>query len=148
MLSVRLLCLVIPAITLAACRTGAVATAPGSDPNGVYAYRATSGNDAVVEGTMSIELHADSSVTGSWTLQRVAGSDPGIVVGPQIGTGTLAGRVVAGRIVVDLNPGWADNNVFLALSGTARDLLMGTWDHATIIGSVAGGPVELRRLTR
>jgi hypothetical protein len=146
--SVRLLCLVIPAITLAACRTGAVATAPASDPNGVYAYRATSGTDAVVEGTMSIELHADSSVTGRWTLQRIPGSDPRIVVGPQIGTGTLAGEVVAGRIVVDLNPGWADNNVFLALRGTARDLLTGTWDHATIIGPVAGGPVELRRLTR
>ena len=119
------------------------------DPSGVYGYVAQSGVIPVVTGTMTLQVDEDSAVTGSWELRRVPGSDPTIQVGPQLGSGVLAGRLDAsGFVAVDLNPGWADNNVFLALRGTARDLLTGTWDHATIIGSVAGGPVELRRLTR
>ncbi len=121
----------------------------GGDPSGAYGYVARSGLIPVVTGTVTLLVDKDSAVTGSWELRRVPGSDPAIQVGPQLGSGTLVGRLNASGIVaVDLNPGWADNNVFLALGGTARDLLTGTWDHSTIIGPVAGGSVELRRLTR
>jgi len=121
----------------------------GGDPGGAYSYVARSVLTPVVTGTVTLLVDEDSAVTGSWELRRVPGSDTTIQVGPQLGSGTLSGRLNAsGMVAVDLNPGWADNNVFLALSGTARDLLTGTWDHSTIIGPVAGGAVELRRLTR
>ncbi len=119
------------------------------DPSGAYGYVAHSGVIPVVTGTMTLRVDADSAVTGSWELRRVPGSDPNILVGPQLGSGTLAGRLDAsGFVAVDLNPGWADNNVFLVLDGYTPNRLTGTWDHSTLIGPVAGGPVELQRLTR
>jgi len=119
------------------------------DPSGVYGYVAHSGVIPVVTGTMTLQVDEDSVVTGSWELRRVPGSDPDIQVGPQLGSGTLAGRLDAsGVVAVDLNPGWADNNVYLVLGGYTPYRLTGTWDHSTLIGPVAGGPVELQRLNR
>ncbi len=121
----------------------------GGDPSGVYDYVAHSGVIPVVTGTMTLQVDEDSLVTGSWELLRVPGTDPNIQVGPQLGSGTLAGHLDAsGVVAVDLNPGWADNNVYLVLGGYTPHRLTGTWDHSTLIGPVAGGPVELRRLTR
>jgi hypothetical protein len=121
----------------------------GGDPSGAYSYVARSGLTPVVTGTVTLLVDGDSAVTGTWELRRVPGTDTTIQVGPQLGSGTLAGRLNASGIVaLDLNPGWADNNVFLAFGATARDLLTGTWDHSTLIGPVAGGPVQLQRLTR
>ena len=119
------------------------------DPSGAYAYLARSGITPVVSGTVTLRVDADSVVTGTWELQRVPISDTTIQVGPQLGSGTLAGRLNASGIVaVDLNPGWADNNVYLVLGGYTPYRLTGTWDHSTLIGPVAGGPVELQRLNR
>lgn len=121
----------------------------GGDPSGAYGYVARSGLTPVVTGTVTLAVDGDSVVTGTWQLQRVPGSDTTIQVGPQLGAGTLAGRLsVSGLVAVDLNPGWADNNVFLVLGGATRDRLTGTWSHSTLIGPVAGGPAELQRLTR
>jgi hypothetical protein len=138
----------LPLAAILACGDPTLSPASG-DPNGVYSYVARSGVIPVVNGTMTLQVDEDSAVTGSWELRRVPGSDPTIQVGPQLGSGTLAGRLDAsGSIAVDLNPGWADNNVFLVLGGTTRYRLTGTWDHSTFIGPVAGGPVELQRLNR
>ncbi len=124
-------------------------TTAGGDPSGAYSYVARSSLTPVVTGTLTLLVDKDSAVTGRWELRRVPGSDTTIQVGPQLGAGTLAGHLTAsGMVAVDLNPRWADNNVFLALSAMARDLLAGTWDHSTLIGPVAGGPVELLRLIR
>lgn len=121
----------------------------GGDPSGAYRYVARSGLIPVVTGTVTLQVAEDSAVTGIWELRRVPGSDTTIEVGPQLGSGTLAGRLDAsGMISVDLNPGWADNNVYLMLAGTTLDRLTGTWDHSTFIGPVAGGPADLQRLTR
>lgn len=131
-----------------ACSDPALSPVSG-DPSGVYGYVAQSGVIPVVTGTMTLQVAEDSAVTGSWELRRVPGSDPTIPVGPQLGSGTLAGRLDAsGFVAVDLNPGWADNNVYLLLDGYTPSRLTGTWGHATLIGPVAGGPVELQRLNR
>jgi hypothetical protein len=139
--------LVLCASAVLGCREPA---APSSDwePSGVYSYLARIGVFPVVEGTLTLVVAADSSVTGTWELQRVPASDTNISVGPQLGSGRLQGRLSATGIWVDLNPGWADNNVFLALDAKAYETLSGTWDHSTIIGPVTGGPVQLRRLQR
>ena len=145
--AIRLTVLLLVAATYA-CDDPTLSPVSG-DPSGVYGYLAHSGVIPVVTGTMTLQVAEDSAVTGSWELRRVPGSDPNIQVGPQLGSGTLAGRLdAAGFVAVDLNPGWADNNVFLVLDGYTPDRLTGTWDHSTLIGPVAGGPVELERLTR
>ncbi len=118
------------------------------DPSGTYGYLAQKGGADVVAGTVRLFMEVDSSINGTWDLQRVPGSDSGLAVGPQLGTGTLQGRRTASGLWLDLNPGWADNNVFLALFPQQSNALGGTWDHSTIIGPVTGGPVQLRRLVR
>lgn len=121
----------------------------GGDPSGAYSYLARSGVIPVVTGTMTLRVDEDSTVTGSWELRRVPGSGTTIEVGPQLGTGTLAGRLKAsGMVAVDLNPGWADYNVYLVLEGESFHALMGNWTLSTLIGPVAGGTAELRRLER
>jgi hypothetical protein len=125
----------------------AAAPAPTGDPSGVYAYLARVGLTPVVEGRMTLVV-GDSIISGTWELRRVPGSDTGIAVGPQLGTGTLQGRRTASELWLDLNPGWADNNVFLVLQPEVANGLAGTWDHSTIIGPVTGGPVQLRRVVR
>mgnify|MGYP001180832947 FL=1 len=126
----------------------APAPPPTGDLSGAYWYLARKGGADVVTGTVQLLAQEDSSITGTWALQRVPGSDTSIAVGPQLGTGTLQGHRTASELWLDLNPGWADNNVFLVLQPAVSNALAGTWDHSTIIGPVTGGPVELRRLVR
>jgi hypothetical protein len=123
-------------------------SAPAEDLSGTYDYVAQRGGVDVVAGTMWIQVQEDRSVTGSWELMRVPNSDTTIAVGPQLGSGTLAGRRTVWGLWLDLNPGWADNNVMLSLSPQSFDALVGTWDHVTIVGPATGGPVRLRRLVR
>jgi len=116
------------------------------DPNGTFSYLARIGPTPVVEGTLTLIVAADSSVSGSWELHRVPGLDPTVSVGPQLGNGPLAGQLTTAGVWLDLNPGWADNNVFVALHSESAAELLGTWDHSTIIGPVTGGSVRLLRL--
>ena len=112
----------------AAAMTGcgdATSPAPTGDPSGAYAYLARIGLTPVVEGRVTFVVAGDSTITGTWELQRVPLSDSGIAVGPQVGSGTVGGRRTATGLWVDLNPGWADNNVFLALVPQSREALTG-----------------------
>lgn len=122
--------------------------APSGDLSGVYGYLAQAGNVDVVTGMVRLQVQGDSSVTGTWELQRVPGSDTSITVGPQLGSGSLQGRRSPNGLWLDLNPGWADNNVFLALRLPVSSTLSGTWGHSTLVGPVAGGSVRLQRLVR
>ena len=120
----------------------------GGDPNGVYSYLAQIGNAPVVEGQLTLVVADDSSVSGTWELRRVPASDTTITVGPQLGRGTLRGQLSGSELWLDLNPGWADNNVFLSFSTKTAAALAGMWDHSTLLGPIAGGPVRLRRVQR
>lgn len=122
--------------------------APNGDLSGVYAYLAQAGHVDVVSGIVRLQVQDDSSVTGTWELQRVPGTDTSITVGPQLGSGTLQGRRSTNGLWLDLNPDWVDNNVFLALRPPVSSTLSGTWDHSTIVGPVTGGSVRLQRLVR
>jgi hypothetical protein len=133
------------AATIGGCAAPSGPLASG-DPNGTFSYLARIGPTPVVEGTLTLVVAADSSVSGSWELHRVPGSDPTVSVGPQLGNGPLAGQLTTAGVWLDLNPGWADNNVFVALHPESAALLLGTWDHSTIIGPVTGGSVGLLRL--
>jgi len=81
--------------------------------------------------------------TGDWSLRALV--DPS-VVGPQSGTGKLAGTFVEDGVSVDLNPGSADDNVVLfgalTAGGPARARYEGTWSWVTLAGVKVEGTFQ------
>ena len=117
---------------------------------GVYAYQAMdSAGTLLLTGTLQLVVHDDSSVTGSWGIDWAPDADTDTEVGPQVGDGTLQGRLGAEELVLDLNPGVADNNVFVAgtlVRGSTAPQLAGDWSHSTLVGAVAAGRFAATRL--
>ncbi len=118
--------------------------------SGVYVYQATDSTGTVLLiGTLQILFHDDSSVSGSWGIERAPDADIDTEVGPQVGEGTLQGQLSAEDLVLDLNPGSADNNVFLAgalVRGSPAPRLAGDWSHSTLAGAVTAGHFTATRL--
>jgi hypothetical protein len=118
--------------------------------SGVYVYQATdSAGTLLLTGTLQLVFHDDSSVTGSWGIDWAPDADTDTEVGPQVGEGTLQGQLGAEDLVLDLNPGFADNNVLLA-GALVRDSpapqLAGDWSHSALLGAVAAGHFTATRL--
>lgn len=110
-----------------------------------YLYKAyNSKGELAVSGTMKTTVVEASSVAGTWSFVAVLPSEK---VGPQTGTGTLTGSIQKSSISINLNPGWADNNVFL--QGTvSSDSITGRWMWSTFIGPTAEGSfIATRSLT-
>jgi hypothetical protein len=115
------------------------------DVDGGFEYRAYDGDgELLLVGTVTLETDADSSIAGTWEIRWAPGADTTTVVGPQVGSGTLAGWLRAEYAAIDLNPGWADNNVFLVARAEDHGALRGEWHYSTFIGPVAEGRFELR----
>jgi hypothetical protein len=115
---------------------------------GRFAYRAFDGRgDLLLVGTITLQAVEDSRLAGTWEIRWAVGADTTAIVGPQVGTGTLGGRVGPDQTLIDLNPGWADNNVYLFARTAGDGDLTGRWQHSTLIGPVAEGRFELRRRT-
>jgi hypothetical protein len=93
----------------------------------------------VVQGTMLINVK-DSTITGSWRLSKIGNAQN---IGPQTGNGTLKGIIHDGTYYIDLNPGWADNNVLLA-GKIENKILHGSWTWSTFAGPTNGGTFEAR----
>ena len=111
---------------------------PGGTP-ATYTYRAYNLKGAlVVSGTMVLTQTDSTGISGTWSLTlQLAGEQ----VGPQFGTGTLAGNRNQSSISINLNPGWADNNVFL--NGTVGpNGISGQWEWSTFVGTSAHGSFE------
>ncbi len=101
-----------------------------------FAYHAydKDGKEIVV-GWLYITSQDSGEVTGSWSLKTVGNARN---TGPQYGTGDLIGIFSDSTISVNLQPGWADNNVFL--NGTYnREEIAGKWIWATFSGETAAG---------
>jgi hypothetical protein len=118
--------------------------------SGVYVYHATdSAGTLLLTGTLQMVFQDDSSVTGSWGIEREPDAGGDSEVGPQIGEGTLQGRLSAEGLVLDLNPGSADNNVLL-IGALVRDAgapkLAGDWRYSAFAGEVAAGHFTATRL--
>jgi hypothetical protein len=124
---------------IGACSANGVAP-PGSLKSAVLQYSAGSAQGApLLAGSLRIVAHDDSTVTGTWAIDWVVGADTSAPVGPQVGSGTLSGRLSAdGSIGLDLNPLFADNNVFLDGVVTTAGLA-GTWSWSGIAGPIATG---------
>ncbi len=119
---------------------------------GAFEYRATDGEgETVVSGMLELrfgeppDLGGEEGISGTWILELEKG---GAEVGPQTGSGDIAGSIdQEGNIWMDLNPGWADNNVFL--SGSFSDErygdFSGTWMYSTLVGPTAEGSFKAER---
>ena len=120
--------------------------------NGGFQYSAwdAQGRLAVV-GTISLTVHGDTLITGVWDLEWAPGADTTAVVGPQVGTGTLVGWLWNSRNYTnwgaDLNPGYADNNVFIGGKFGGDEPSTG-WSFSGFPGLISQGRLTLVRLTR
>jgi hypothetical protein len=93
-----------------------------------------SGNE-IVRGILEIYYRDSTTVGGSWKF-TATGSAPDI--GPQVGKGTLEGTALGDTLFLNLNPGFADNNVFLSgvLHGGS---FSGTWTWVGFAGVINQG---------
>lgn len=124
-------------VALVACSTYPIAPAPTGPGEYRYAARSAEGASLLV-GTLELTFPDDSTVTGTWTIKWVLGADTTTEVGPQVGSGTLAGTRSGLMLSLDLNPGHADHNVFLQGTPTA-DGFEGDWHWSTFAGPRAAG---------
>ena len=106
---------------------------------GEMVYRASSSSGLpILEGRITFTVVGDSLVSGEWVIGWAPGADTTRPVGPQVGSGRLAGSRVDDGFAINLNPGWADNNVFL-LARPANGGWQGEWSWSTIVGPVEHG---------
>jgi len=98
----------------------------------------------VLDGSWDLLIAADSSITGTWSAHAVSGPDSLVTgVGPQVGSGTLEGRLLDdGSLTIDMNPGMADNNVFVNV-GPRGGETDATWEWSTFAGTTAHGYFRL-----
>ena len=83
-------------------------------------------------GFIEMTIATDSTVTGSWDITAADGftndySDLNkVFIGPQIGTGQLAGNIKDGQIQINMNPRIADYNIFLN-GNYSNENVIGNW---------------------
>jgi hypothetical protein len=101
-------------VLLTACSAGPSAGFPPDTDRPSYSYTALSPTgEPILVGRIELAFLDDSIVTGTWTIAWIAGADTTLEVGPQVGSGTLAGSRSGGLLLLNLNPSYADNNVGL-----------------------------------
>jgi len=95
---------------------------------GVYQYTGyDSTGSPLITGTLTFVCRETTSVSGTWALNGPAG------YGPQVGMGTFVGEIHGNVVGLNLNPGWADNNV--VLNGEMENgTYAGRWEWITFAG--------------
>ena len=134
--------IIVPAIILVLAGCGS----EGDEPAGLsqlhageLRYTATAADgQLLLRGKLALSFPDDSTVTGEWSIRWAPGADSSFQVGPQIGNGSLAGRRIGDSLVIDLNPGFMDNNVILFASSNPTNMA-GRWSWSTIAGPRTGG---------
>jgi hypothetical protein len=127
---------------LSSCEDGGSETGVGPLPSGAYRYTSYDTNGvAIVRGWLSFTYEDSALITGEWKLDKI-GNPQGI--GPQIGGGTLAGSFYRGKLVIELNPQFRDNN--LQLVGTLKTGgYRGEWFWISFVGISGRGTFEAAR---
>ena len=127
--------LALAVLAAVACRyEGSVPIQDNSMVDGSLAYEASSlAGKPLIRGRLNIDILPDSTIVGTWTANWAPGADTTVEVGDQVGSGTLRGRQTAEGGYIDLNPGYADNNVILLPTATDRGFT-GTWYWSTMTG--------------
>ncbi len=114
---------------------------PSTDPTqgGRYQYASyDSSGILVVHGWFKLTFVNSESVSGEWHFAPVGNPRD---IGPQTGDGTLAGGFHDGKLWIDLNPQFRDNN--LLLSGTLDgNRYSGEWAWISFVGITSTGTFE------
>lgn len=117
-------------------------------PNGEgdFAYTAYSpAGQPILRGTLHLEYartplasRPPQALGGTWSIHWAPGADTTLQVGPQVGTGSLAGVDDSTGIHLSLSPNLVDDEVGLAGLVFGEDL-SGTWTYSTIAGPYQHG---------
>lgn len=93
-------------------------------------------------GTLTIEQDTTSIIKGRWHFVSASNNDE---FGPQFGMGNCIGGFNSeNELWLNLNPEFADNNVFL-IGEVSGDNYTGRWDYSTFIGSTNYGTFTARK---
>lgn len=84
----------------------------------------------------------DAGCTGTTGTATFTGTLPDRIRGATSASGSATWRIEGDTVLLDLNPGTRDNNVFLVLPLRGR---RGHWGLSTFAGEVAGGSAESHR---
>jgi hypothetical protein len=105
-------------------------------PPGSFTYQSyDSLGNLIVNGWFKIEFVDSLRVEGSWHLNNLSNRND---IGIQDGDGELIGHIENPSILINLNPQYADHNVYL--DGIIKeDLIEGQWFWATFIGPTNWG---------
>ena len=114
----------------------------GPSPSGKFTYQAyDSLGHLIVDGWLTIEVVDSVTVEGSWNLDNLSNRTD---IGIQDGDGDLIGDIDDSTISINLNPQYADHNVFL--NGKISDkIIEGEWMWATFIGPTNWGTFKASR---
>ena len=87
----------------------------------------------------------EQEIEGEWMIRWAPGADTTSLVGPQVGSGPLAGIATEDGIILHLPPISVDNTV--QLTGIVRNNeFSGEWSYSTIAGPAARGDRKSTRL--
>jgi len=126
--------------------------------SGSYRYvTTTSSGKPLLEGTLTLAFADDTipdedsdqggacchwTITGAWESHWIPGADTTLEIGPQVGSGELRGAILhgeqEGRLLLDLNPYFADNNTGFNAERLG-DRLVGTWSWTAFDGPRTSG---------
>ncbi len=106
---------------------------PDTTLKGVFYYTGFDSSwSPIISGTLTFVVVESTSVSGIWQFEGREG------YGPQVGMGAFEGWIDGKTVSINLNPGWADNNVFL--TGELKEgRYQGTWEYVTFVGPVYTG---------
>jgi hypothetical protein len=124
---------------LVSCEDGGSGTGVESVPSGAYHYTSYDTNGvAVVGGWLTITYQDSSHITGEWRLYKI-GDPQGI--GPQSGSGKLVGSFYEGKLIIELNPQFRDNNLQL-VGSLQQGYYRGEWIWISFVGITGKGTFE------
>jgi hypothetical protein len=127
---------------LSSCEDNGSGTGVGPAPSGAYRYASYDTNGtAVVQGWLTIMYQDSGHITGEWNLEKI-GNPQGI--GPQVGTGNLVGSFYEGKLFIELNPQFRDNNLQLA-GEVENGYYGGQWFWISFAGISGRGTFEAVR---
>ena len=129
--------LALASILLAACNASSTDNSAPAPVTFRYSALDATGSP-LLTGRLTLTSVDDSTVTGTWNIAWAPGADTTSPVGPQVGSGTLTGRRVGGTLILELNPGNADNNVGLQAIPHSGGY-SGTWQWTAFTGPRAEG---------
>lgn len=112
------------------------------DPSGSYSYTAyNSSGSQIVTGWMTINFDFENNITGEWHFSAIGSPEN---IGPHTGDGELVGGKDDGIIWINLNPDWADNNVFL-MDTVDDEIFSGQWQYTGFPGIINSGTFTTTR---